>query len=347
MPQRCIVIGASAGGFELVMDIAARLPTDLPAPVFVAMHVPAYHPSPLPEILSNAGRLFAVHPADGQKIEPGFIYVAPPDLHLLLDDGYMAVKRGPKENGFRPSIDALFRSAAYSYGPATVGVVLSGALNDGTSGLWTIKRLGGTAVVQDPEEAQYASMPRSALEYVDADYRVRSAEIPALLTRLASEPPARQTLPANHLEPGFEERIAREVRIAAGTGIPEQAILELGESTAFACPACQGALVKIMDGKLARFRCHTGHGYTSDALLEAIMQTTGEKIWQAARGLQETKMLLEHMGRHIRDAGDPARAEKFFAKAHELEKQASRFQEITRDHESLSEENIGAPKPEE
>jgi two-component system chemotaxis response regulator CheB len=169
MSHRCIVIGASAGGFEVVVDIASNLPANLPAPVFVVMHVPAYHRSYLPSILGKAGSLPAMHPGDGQKIESGTIYVAPPDHHLLIDDGHVAVKRGPKENGFRPSIDALFRSAAYSFGARTIGVVLSGALHDGTSGLWTIKRLGGTAIVQDPNEAEYASMPRSALEYVEAD----------------------------------------------------------------------------------------------------------------------------------------------------------------------------------
>ena len=140
MPQRCIVIGASAGGLKPLKELVSRLPADLPAPVFAAMHVPAYQPSQLPEILSRTGPLPAIHPEDNRRTEAGFIYVAPPDHHLLVDDGHMAVKRGPKENGFRPSIDALFRSAAYSFGPEAIGVVLSGALNDGTSGLWSRAR---------------------------------------------------------------------------------------------------------------------------------------------------------------------------------------------------------------
>ena len=336
MPHRCIVIGASAGGFEVVVDLASNLPEDLPAPVFVVMHVPAHHPSHLPAILSKAGHLRAMHPEDGQKIEPSFIYVAPPDHHLLIDDGSVAVKRGPKENGFRPSIDALFRSAAYAYGPRAIGVVLSGALYDGTSGLWTIKRLGGTAIVQDPYEAQYASMPRSAREYVEADYTVRSIEMPELLTRLANEQPAGEMITGDDIEHGLEDRIAKEVQIAAGTSISQKSILELGELTPFTCPECHGALAEITEGKLSRFRCHTGHGFTAEALLEGVMESIGELIWQVTRGLQEAEMLLEHMGRHIRDAGDPSRAQKFFAKARELEKRASRFQEMATDHESLS-----------
>jgi two-component system chemotaxis response regulator CheB len=341
MEQRCIVIGASAGGFEVVVDIASQLPADLPAPVFVVMHVPAYLPSHLPDILSHAGSLPAIHPEDGKKIKSGFIYVAPPDRHLLIDDGHVAVKRGPKENGFRPSIDALFRSAAYSFGPRAIGVVLSGALNDGTSGLWTIKRLGGTAVVQDPSEAEYASMPRSALEYVDADYTVKSTEVSSLLVRLAAERSAPEEVAAHDLEPDLEKRIATEVQIAAGTDVSQKDILKLGELSPYTCPECQGVLTQIVEGKLSRFRCHTGHGYTEDALLEAIMQTAGEKIWQATRALQETILLLEHMGQHIRERGDPERAEKFFEKARELEKRANRFHKIAVEHESLSGENIG------
>ena len=315
MSPRCIVIGASAGGFEVLLDIVSQLPADLPAPIFVVMHIPAYHPSYLPAILSKAGPLKAIHPEDGRMVQAGFIYVAPPDHHLLVDDGHIAVKRGPKENGFRPSIDALFRSAAYSYGPAAVGVVLSGALHDGTSGLWTIKRLGGTAIVQDPYDAEYASMPRSALEYVDADYRVPSAEISGLLVRLANET-SEKKMAANEK---LEKRIATEVQIAAGTNMSEKNILEMGELSPFTCPECHGTLIEIKDGKFSRFRCHTGHGFTADALLEEVTRSTGEKIWQVTRSLQETVMLLQHMGRHIQDAGDSSRAEKFFAEARELE----------------------------
>ena len=343
MSERCIVIGASAGGFEVVVDIASQLPADLQAPVFIVMHIPAYHPSYLPSILSKSGPLRAIHPEDGKKVEPGFIYLGPPDHHLLVDDGHIAVKRGPKENGFRPSIDALFRSAAYSYGPGAIGVVLSGALHDGTSGLWTIKRLGGIAIVQDPADAEYASMPRSALEYVDADYKVRSTEISELLVRLANEPLKKESMAGNEIERGLEERIATEVQIAAGTNVSQENILDLGELAPYSCPHCHGSLIRIKEGKHSRFRCHTGHGFSEDALLEEIMQTTGESIWAVTRGLQETVMLLQHMGSHIQEAGDQARAEKFFAKARELEMRASRFQELATIHESISGNKLEAP----
>jgi two-component system, chemotaxis family, protein-glutamate methylesterase/glutaminase len=342
MPIQGIVIGASAGGFEVVVDIASKLPADLPVPVFIVMHIPAYHPSLLPEILSRAGPLPALHPRDGTKIKSRTIYVAPPDHHLLIDDGHIGVKKGPKENGFRPSIDVLFRSAAYSFGPGAIGVVLSGALHDGASGLWSIKRLGGIAIVQDPHEARYPSMPRSALEYVDADYRVFSQDISKRLVDLVQEHAAtevhgtRDAQVNNDTEAELVERIAKEVQIAAGTNLSHKAILALGELSPFTCPACHGSLIRILENKLAHFRCHTGHSFTEDALLEAIMQSTGEKIWEVARGLQEAEMLLEHMGQHMRETGENARAEKLLAKARDLGKRATRFVEAAQAHESLS-----------
>ncbi len=219
-------------------------------------------------------------------------------------------------------------------------MVLSGALHDGTSGLWTIKRLGGTAIVQDPYEAEYASMPRSALEYVDADYKVRSAEISGLLVRLANDSSERKT-PADEL---LEKRIATEVQVAAGTNVSEKKILELGDLTSFTCPECHGTLIGIKEGKFSRFRCHTGHGFTEDALLEAVTRSTGEKVWQVTRSIQETVMLLQHMGKHIQDAGSSQEAEKFFAKARELEKQASQMQKLAVEQERLSQESLQAVK---
>src|SRR5215213_2910098 len=260
MLPRCIVIGASAGGFEVLKELVSQLPADLAVPVFIVLHIPAYEPSLLPELFDHFGPLSALHPQDGAQIQAGHIYVAPPDHHLLIDDSHVAVKKGPKENGFRPSIDALFRSAAYAYGPGAIGVVLSGALNDGTSGLWSIKRLGGMAIVQDPNDALYPSMPRSALEYIEADYKVPSSEMAPLLTRLAREQPKQEQ------ETGYDidadaNRMALEVQLSAGVNLPEENVLKLGELTPFTCPECRGALVRIKEGSLFRFRCHTGHGY--------------------------------------------------------------------------------------
>lgn len=334
MSPNCIVIGASAGGLQPLREVVAQLPADLPAPVFVAMHLPANHKSYLPEILSSTGPLPALHPQDQAKIEAGSIYVAVPDHHLLVDNGYVAVKRGPKENGFRPSIDALFRSAAYTYGPGAIGVVLSGALHDGTSGLWSIKRLGGTAIVQEPDQALYPSMPRSALEYIDADHQALSTEIGPLLARLTREQPPQEEMAGNGLAEDVR-RLAIETQLAAGVSLPEKTVLELGPLTQFTCPECHGSLVRITEGGVFRFRCHTGHGFSAEALLDSLLESIGEQMWQTVRGYQEASMLLGHIGRHMQDHGGSAQADVFLSKARELDRQAGRLQRIATERESL------------
>lgn len=182
-----IVIGASAGGVQALKTLVGSLPRKLPASIFVVLHIPAESPSLLPEILSRAGPLEAVQAVDGIEIEHRCIYIAPPDHHLLIEHGHVRVVRGPKENRHRPAVDPLFRSAAQIYGTRVVGVILTGGLDDGTAGLLAVKRRGGIAVVQDPDEALYPGMPSSALANVEVDYRLPLSSIGPLLVRLASE----------------------------------------------------------------------------------------------------------------------------------------------------------------
>ena len=203
-----IVVGASAGGIETLRTVARGLPADLPAAVFVVVHVAPGAISLLPQILGHAGPLPAGAAVDGAAIEPGRIYVAIPGSHLLVDHGRMRVVRGPRENRMRPSVDVLFRSAACAYGPRTVGVVLSGSLNDGAAGTRAIKQRGGLVVVQDPEDAAFQDMPRAALEAGPVDHCVPVASMPALLRDLARQPaPPDDAFP---LSPALE----RENRIA-------------------------------------------------------------------------------------------------------------------------------------
>jgi two-component system chemotaxis response regulator CheB len=183
-----IVIGTSAGGLKALGAILGALPSDIDATVFIVQHLAADKPSILPKILTDIGSLPASHPSDGELIEKGRIYVAMPDYHLLVNAGSMRVVRGPQENRFRPAIDALFRSAARGYGSRVVGVVLTGYLDDGTVGLQAVKKCGGVAIVQDPDEAEYPSMAKSALQYVKVDHCLRLAKIPDLLVRLSNEP---------------------------------------------------------------------------------------------------------------------------------------------------------------
>jgi two-component system chemotaxis response regulator CheB len=183
--DRIVVIGASQGGTDALRQMASGLPRDFPAPVLAVIHIGA-GPSTLPSILAHAGPLPAMHAKDGEAIRGGQIYVAPPDLHMRVADRHIELTRGPRENWVRPAIDPLFRTAAELYGPGAIGVVLTGRLNDGTSGLWEIKRRGGVSVVQDPVDAEEPSMPLSAIQNVSIDHCLPVAAIPMLLTRLVS-----------------------------------------------------------------------------------------------------------------------------------------------------------------
>jgi two-component system chemotaxis response regulator CheB len=185
MEHDIIVVGASAGGVEALSTLVSTLPPDIPAALFITIHIPSWAPSQLPEILARSGPLPAAHARNNASFEMGHIYVAPPDYHLLVEEDRTVLWHGPKENRFRPAVNTLFRSAAGAYGWRVTGVILTGALDDGSAGLWWIKRQGGAAVVQSPDEAAFADMPRSALEYVESAYIARLTEIGPLLNRLA------------------------------------------------------------------------------------------------------------------------------------------------------------------
>jgi two-component system chemotaxis response regulator CheB len=205
-----IVIGASAGGVEAISTVVSDLPRDLRAAVLVVLHV-AKGRSMLPEILTRAGRLPAVQPNDRDRLEYGRIYVARPDHHLVVGSGTVRVVHGPTENGCRPAIDPLFRSAARVYGPRVVGIVLTGGLNDGTAGLAAVKEAGGIAIVQDPEEAFAPSMPRSARAFVMVDHVLPVREMAVLITELtreASEP--QPSTPRVHVAPEDAETVPDE-----------------------------------------------------------------------------------------------------------------------------------------
>ena len=336
-----VALGASAGGVESLRDVVAQLPADFPMPVFIVLHIPPYERNHLPRILSKAGPLRAYEAKDGAKIKPGNIYVAAADHHLLIEKGRMAVKRGPKENRFRPSIDALFRSAAYVYGPKAIGVVLSGKLDDGTSGLWTIKHLGGIAIVQEPNDARFESMPMRALEQVEVDYSLPAAEIGSLLKDLALRDEPKE---AKH-DSELRKRVETELAIAVEGSAFQKGIMEIGTLTPFTCPECHGALVKLKEGEMTRYRCHTGHAYSDSALLEGVMESTGEMLWQVMRSLEEAVMLIQHMGQHIQEDGDAARAKAFFKKARELEARSKTLHATVQKHESLSADNLDKATP--
>ncbi|HYX62725.1 MAG TPA: chemotaxis protein CheB [Burkholderiales bacterium] len=327
-----VVVGASAGGMSALMRLVQGLPKDFPAALFVVWHLSPGVKSVLPHVLSRAGPLRAVNPADGDRIEPGRIYVAANDHHMLLEKGYLRVTRGPKENRFRPAIDPLFRSAAYIYGPRAIGVVLTGALDDGTAGLWAIKHRGGTAIVQDPEDAEHRSMPLNALHNVDVDYKLPAAEIGALLSRLV-----REEAPA--LPTGGQPELARmqaEIKIAEGGDAMEENVKQYGELSAFTCPECSGVLTLLRDGRLKRYRCHTGHAYSADALVESATEQVEHQLWSAVRALDETVMLLNQLGEDFAKNGDTRAAEFCFGKAREAYERSQPVREAAMRSEVLT-----------
>jgi two-component system chemotaxis response regulator CheB len=322
--REIVVIGSSAGGVTALKELVASLPKDFRASIFIVQHISPHSPSFLPEILTHAGHLKAVHPQDGEIIQSGQIYVAPPDHHILIEYDQIIVKKGPKENRFRPSIDALFRSAAYSYGPRVIGIVLTGMLNDGTSGMWSIKRLGGLSIIQKPEDALYSSMPDSVLEYVAVDYVVPMSEMADLLNRLTKEDvPVKPELTVEE-----QNRMEAEINIAAEDNAFDMGIIEMGELTPLTCPECHGNLVSIKEGKLIRYRCHTGHAYTAGSLLSEVTKTVEAALWQSVRGFEETILLLDQSAKQFADAGNQNAAEEFSAKARETREKSRKLHEF-------------------
>lgn len=300
-----IVIGTSAGGVEALTRLVSGLPPNLPASLFVVMHVPAYAPSTLPQILNRTSALPAEHPADGEAIAQGRIYVAPPGAHLLVDQGRVRLVAGPRENRHRPAIDPLFRSAALAYGPRVVGVVLTGALNDGTAGLLAIKRQGGVAVVQDPAEALAPGMPASALAHVDVDHCLKLAEMPRFLAQIAREPAAS---PQSYPTP---DELRLEVAMAGLQPADRTDNGDLGRLSRYTCPDCKGPLWEIHDGKLLRFRCHVGHAFTDEALVDAQAHTIEDALWTALETMEQRVEVVHGLASRARDQGQMATARRF------------------------------------
>ena len=319
-----IVIGASAGGVEALVKLAGQLPADLPASIFIVLHIPAQSPSLLPDILSRSGRLEAVHPQNGESIARRRIYIAPPDHHLLVTHGHVHVIRGPKENRHRPAIDPLFRSAALAFGPRVVGVVLTGALDDGTAGLYAVKRRGGIAIVQDPHEALYPSMPRSVLEHVNVDYCLSLSAIGPRLERLA------------HQQTGEEgaypvpEDMEEEVKYAAmnlDDGIFSTSE-RVGKPSAFSCPECGGVLWELRDQDLLRFRCRVGHAFSVESVEAAQVEQLEDALWTALKTLEENASLSRRMAKRASERGQKSLVRLYEERVRGAEQRARLIQQV-------------------
>ena len=319
MPGRdLIVIGASAGGIEALLQLAESLPRDLPAAVLVVVHISPTHRSVLPRMLTDAGPLPATHAVDGEPVLPGHIYIAPPNRHLLLDDGKIRLSTGPLENGHRPAVDTLFRTAARAGGERVIGIVLSGSLDDGTAGLIAIHQRGGLCIVQDPDDAIVGDMPRHARDHVEVDHCLPVSGMAALLARLVSEPlPGRTRAPSAALD--------REARIALGRD--HEMLLPPGDPSAFGCPTCGGVLWEVQENGLLRFRCRIGHAFSTDALQAEQQSALEGALWAALRALEEQASLTRRMGVRAHEQGHDKSAERYNARALSSEVQAKLVRE--------------------
>lgn len=293
-----IVIGTSAGGLKALGLVLGALSPHLDAALFIVQHLPADKPSILPQILTDISPLPACHATDGEPIQTRRVYVAPPDYHLLVNQGSMRLVRGPQENRFRPAIDTLFRSAARAYGPRVVGVVLTGYLDDGTVGLQAIKKRGGVAIVQDPEEAEYPSMAKSALRFVKVDYCLPLVEIPSQLIQLSKQPAASEEAYPVTQEIEVESNIAEQ-------GMSTQELLEnvatIGTRTTYTCPECNGSIWQIGTSELLRFRCHTGHSFTANVFLSEQTQNIENALWSAVRAMEEKVTFSRQMADRMKN----------------------------------------------
>jgi two-component system chemotaxis response regulator CheB len=302
-----IVIGASAGGVEALLTFVSALPADLPASIFIVLHQPPNGVSVLPTLLSRAGPLPAVHASDGEIIRPSRIYIAPPDLHMLLEDRRIRLARGPRENRHRPSVDPLFRSAARAYRDRVVGVILTGALDDGSAGLLAVKRNGGVAVVQDPEDALFAGMPQSALDATAVDYCLPLAEIAPTLVQIVAGSNDGEESPVDDTREDleFETRIAQlDQGAIEDEGRP-------GKPSQFGCPECGGVLWEIENDQIVRFRCRVGHAYNAESLLASQSEGLDAALWSALRALEEKASLTRRLADRARIQSQHAAARRF------------------------------------
>jgi two-component system chemotaxis response regulator CheB len=329
-----VVIGASAGGVDALQEVVAHLPPEFPAAVLVVLHVSSTGTSVLPQILSRKGPLPAAFAKQGEELRRGQIYVAPADYHMLVHEGHIHLTQGPRENGYRPAIDPLFRSAGRAADGRCIGVILSGLLDDGAAGLRFVKQNGGGAVIQDPEEALFPSMPRAALAQVAADEIAAAADIADVLCRLIEIPVEH---PPDAGSASDRDSYGGEDRVELDDPLETAALLE-GPPTGMTCPECGGALWEQEDGGALRYACHVGHAYSLGTLVENQGRTLEATLWSAVRALEERA----DMHRRLARRSTTNRSEVYSERAREAEEHGRTLRDMLNGVGTLP-----APAPEE
>ena len=325
--RNIIVIGASAGGVSALQNLFAQMPSRLDASFFVVLHIPPTSPSILASLINNAGPLTVKAAADQAPIQPGVVYVAPPDVHLLIKPGYIHLHKGPRENRHRPAIDPLFRSAAVAYTSQVVGVVLTGFLDDGTSGLLAVKRCGGIAIAQSPTDAEYPDMPASAIRTGQVDYELPIRNMGAAIRELI------QThAPPVHAVP---QDIAMEAKIAESAVSNISGENKLGHLVPISCPECGGPLWAIEqaleNSGPCRYRCHVGHGFTAKALMASQDIAVEQALWAAMRTMEERANLTEMMAEDEHQRGRDKSAEVYQERSSLLRSHANVIRKLLTD----------------
>jgi len=309
-----VVMGASYGGLAAYTKLLSLLPRDFHASIFVVLHISPRFPSYLEQILSGKVKLRVLQPKGGEKPEQGTVYVAPPNHHLLLKEDHIAIVKGPRENLARPSIDVMFRSAAVACKSRVIAVLLTGLLDDGVSGLAAVKRCGGITIVQDPAEAEAPDMPNTAIKHAPVDHILSLEEIAAKLQEIVGRP-AEEPSP-------IPEELMDEVKLSEHE-VPELDEMEkIGDLTPFTCPECGGAMWSVKDEPFARFLCHTGHSFTTQAYIAEQSKLIENSLWSAVRFMQERAKVLEKMIVNDKENGRTGSVKEYDTKIRELKHHA-------------------------
>ena len=322
MANRDIVaIGTSAGGVEALIFLAKHLPEAFPASVIVTIHL-AREGSCFDEVLDRAGPLPTSFAKDGEAVKKSRIYLAPPERHLLVDGDRLTLGRGPRENNARPAIDPMLRSVALCCGPRAIGVILTGALGDGASGLQAINQCGGITVVQDPNDARVSDMPLAALNRTVPQHVVTLANLPGLLNDLVHQP-AGDAMPV-------PDNIRFEVAVAKGEPSEMSDLDRLGQRSVLTCPECNGVLWEIQEGDLVRYRCHVGHAYSAESMSANMDENVDRALGTALRALEERVALVERLRKQAEETGSNQIADHWACKKEEVEREAGIIREAVR-----------------
>jgi two-component system chemotaxis response regulator CheB len=310
-PAAAVAIAASAGGVDAIRAFVAELPSDFRAAVLIVLHIPPAGPSVLPAILSRVSRLPAVHPADGEALQAGVVYVAPPDQHMFVSDAQVRVVSGPRENGHRPAADVLLRSVAEHFGPRSAGVVLSGTMDDGAAGLRAVRTVGGFALVQDPAEAAFPGMPLAAIDEANPHVVGGVGVLAEHLRKWVTELPD----------------ISSKSDVPDLTDDPPRS----GSLTPLTCPECGGTLWQHVDYGAERFRCRVGHTYSADGLMVGKQAALESALWAAIVALEERADVSRRIVQRLNITGRASQLERYRTEISESEKRARVLRDLMND----------------